>query len=137
MAQLLAAAVIAISLTAPALERPTDGGREWEEPPTAARWDGTVEYWQPLVALYFDESDVTKALNIIRCESGGNPYADNPTSSAAGLFQHLAGWYNGAWGLTGQFDPYNPQQSIKAGAQLVYDTGSSWGNWNASAGCWK
>ena len=137
MAQLLVATTLIASMSTPALERPSDGGREYEPALTAQGWDGTVEYWRPLVEQHFYADDVTRALDIIRCESGGNPHADNPTSSAAGLFQHLQGWYSGDWGLTGTFDPYDPAQSIRAGAQLAYDTGSSWGNWTASAGCWR
>ena len=98
--------------------------------------DGNVERWRPLVEAHFAPGDVETALAIIRCESGGNPYAANPTSTARGLFQHLRGWWSGAWGSHGPFDPFDPAQSIAAGAYLRYENGG-WGDWIASAHCWR
>lgn len=52
-----------------------------------------VERWRPLVSRYFPADDVDTAMCILRHESGGDPDADNPRSSATGLFQILAsGW---------------------------------------------
>jgi Lysozyme like domain len=52
-----------------------------------------VDRWRPLVDVYFEEGDVDTAMCIIRHESAGDPKADNPRSSATGLFQILAsGW---------------------------------------------
>ena len=93
--------------------------------------DDPVERWAPLVAKHFDPDDVDLALRIIDCESGGDPNAKNPTSSASGLFQHLRGWWAGEW----SFDPFDPAQSVKYGARLFYDGGSS--HWNASRSCWS
>jgi hypothetical protein len=91
---------------------------------------------EALVRAYFTEADVQQAINVIYCESRFNANAKNPRSSAAGLFQHLAGWYEGRWGVTGVFDPYDPEQSVRAGAALVYGTSSGWSNWDASRRCW-
>ena len=52
------------------------------------RWE--VERWRPVVDMYFPEDRVDWALRIMECESGGDPNAKNPRSSASGLFQHLA-----------------------------------------------
>lgn len=52
-----------------------------------------VEQWRPLVATYFRSEDVDRALRIMACESGGNPNAANPRSSARGLFQHLGKYW--------------------------------------------
>jgi hypothetical protein len=49
----------------------------------------TVEQWRPLVQTYWPAELVEWALAIMDCESGGDPNADNPISSAAGLFQFL------------------------------------------------
>ena len=49
-----------------------------------------VERWRPLVAEHFPSDEVDTALCIIRHESAGDPEADNPRSSATGLFQILA-----------------------------------------------
>lgn len=50
---------------------------------------------------------------VVQRESRWNPRADNPSSSAAGLPQFLATWYNGRW----HFDPYNPILSLRV---MVY-----------------
>lgn len=58
--------------------------------PKAHRGMGSnVEQWRPLVAQHFPASEVERALCIMSYESGGNPNAKNPRSSASGLFQHL------------------------------------------------
>ena len=69
-----------------------------------------VEQWRTLVATYFRPADVDRALRIMRCESGGNPNAKNPGSSASGLFQHLGKYWptrSAAAGFAGAsiFDP--------------------------------
>lgn len=67
----------------------------------------SCEDWRPLISLYFgDETDT--AVRVCTCESGGNPLADNPISSASGLFQHLQSWWAGYW----SFDPFDPESSI-------------------------
>lgn len=48
-----------------------------------------VEKWRPLVEAYFQPEWVEWAMRIMECESRGDPYAQNPSSGAAGLFQHL------------------------------------------------
>ncbi len=53
----------------------------------------SVEQWRSLVETYFRPADVDRALRIMRCESGGNPNAKNPGSSASGLFQHLGKYW--------------------------------------------
>jgi hypothetical protein len=96
-----------------------------------------VERWRPLVAEYFRSEDVGQALEVIRCESNGNPGAANPVSTARGLFQHLgslwperaarAGWAGA--------DIYDPEANVAVAAWLVYQ-GGGWRHWNASAHCW-
>jgi hypothetical protein len=60
-------------------------------------------------------------LTIGRVESGLNPNAKNPKSSAAGLFQIIKGTQK-QYGVT---DPYNPVQSARAAAQLAEDNYST------------
>lgn len=48
-----------------------------------------VEQWRPVVATHFPEPHVDAALSVMWCESRGYMYADNPVSSAAGLFQFI------------------------------------------------
>ncbi len=46
--------------------------------------------WRSLVEVYFQAEDVDTALCLMRHESGGNPNAKNPYSSARGLMQVMA-----------------------------------------------
>lgn len=96
----------------------------------------TPAHIQELVERYFLIEDVDKAIRVIWCESRFDSNAKNPTSTASGLAQHLKGWWSGDWGVTGAFDPFDPEQSVKAMAALVYHTKSGWGNWYPSQHCW-
>ena len=103
-------------------------------PPTrpATEYGGTgatVEQWRPLVAAYFPPEAVDTALRIIDCESGGNPDADNPYSTAAGLWQFVALWWEGRW------DPYDPEVATQKAAERF--AASGWRDWYASRGCWE
>ena len=89
-----------------------------------------------LVETYMQPADVDLMLRVAWCESGYNTNAKNSRSTASGLFQHLKGWWSGAWGVTGPFDPFNPEQSVKAAADLLYETTSGISNWKASYHCW-
>ena len=95
------------------------------------------EGWRPIVELYFEERHVARALRVIRCESGGDPDAKNPRSTASGLFQHLASLWDersvrAGWAGAGVF---NPEANIAVAAWLVYE-GGGWGHWNPSRHCW-
>lgn len=96
-----------------------------------------VDRWRDLVSRYFAPDDVDRALDIIRCESHGNPDAANPISSARGLFQHLASMWPERAAQAGRpgADIYDPDANIAVAAWLVYH-GGGWQHWNASGGCW-
>lgn len=51
-----------------------------------------VEQWRALVAFFWPPEHIDRMLRIMACESGGDPYADNPRSTALGLFQIMGGW---------------------------------------------
>lgn len=94
--------------------------------------------WGPLVAKYWPPELVPWALRIIECESRGDPWADNPTSTAAGLFQFLRStWDNGpapALGLP-SYDsgaPYVPEWNIQAAAWLYENWGGA-SQWECKA----
>jgi soluble lytic murein transglycosylase-like protein len=50
-----------------------------------------VEAWRPLVEIHFAADLSEHALEIIQCESLGDPNAVNPYSGASGLFQFMPG----------------------------------------------
>lgn len=97
--------------------------------PTERRYRGIgtgVEQWRSLVATYFPAEQVEAALRVMACESGGNPDAKNPTSSASGLFQHLASYWpdrstRAGWGGA---DIFNPEANVAVAAWL-----QAWGGW--------
>lgn len=94
-----------------------------------------VEQWRPLTAQYWPASLVDHALCIIQHESGGNPSAKNPNSSASGLMQHLARYWperSSAAGWGGS-SIWNPEANIAVGAWLY--TQGGWGHWTANRHC--
>jgi peptidoglycan hydrolase CwlO-like protein len=58
-------------------------------PVSGGTFPPAVERWRPLVTTYFPADRVEGALQVIRCESYGDPDAYNPYSGAGGLFQFL------------------------------------------------
>ena len=88
-----------------------------------------VERWRPLVEIYFNPGDVEWALRIVACESGGYPNAKNPTSSASGLFQHLARYWDGRSKTAGWAGAsiWDPEANIAVAAWLLGENGkASW-----------
>ena len=65
------------------------------------------------------------ALGVAAHESNFNPNAQNPNSSAAGLFQMLTG----TWSSQGVTNPYDPTQNIDAGVGLLAQYYAKYGNW--------
>lgn len=96
-----------------------------------------LEHWRPLVAKHFRSEDVGRALEVIRCESNGNPRAANPISTARGLFQHLGSLWPARAARAGWpgADIFDPEANVAVAAWLVYE-GGGWRHWNASAHCW-
>lgn len=93
---------------------------------------------EALVFTYFDADDAGRALAVIDCESGGDPDAKNPRSTASGLFQHLASMWperSVAAGWAG-YDVFDPRANVAVAAWLVYE-GGGWSHWNASKHCWS
>jgi len=64
-------------------------------PTTTASGDGCGG-WASTLAAHFPPEQIGQGCRVMMCESRGNPLADNPRSSASGLFQALdstwAGW---------------------------------------------
>lgn len=97
-----------------------------------------VEQWRDLVTQYFP-GEVEMALCVIAGESGGNPNAQNPRSSAAGLWQFLRSTWDkmvprdvtgGSYDSGAVLDPV---AATRAAAWLRHAAG--WSQWNAAARC--
>ncbi|NND85395.1 MAG: transglycosylase SLT domain-containing protein [Acidimicrobiia bacterium] len=93
-----------------------------------------AESWRWLVEIYFPEGLVNEALAIIQCESRGNPDAENPRSTATGLFQFLSStwsWASVEAGWAGA-SRYDPEANTAVAAWLVQtsiETGHRFGRW--------
>lgn len=108
-------------------------------PPPRAPNPG-VEAWRSLVAAYFPAENVEIALLVMWCESRGDPGADNPTSTAAGLFQFLQSTWDWiavplGYGTYASGAVYDPTANIHA-ASALSNGGTTWRAWTASRGCW-
>lgn len=95
-----------------------------------------VERWRSLVAAHFPDHAVDWGLRIVACESQGDPRADNPRSSAAGLFQFLRGtwdWVSVETGAPtyGEGGPYVPYWNVVNAAWLFEHGGPK--HWQCKA----
>ncbi len=92
----------------------------------------SVEQWRPLVQTHFRAADVDRALRIMACESGGNPNAKSPISSASGLMQHLGKYWlarSRAAGYAGA-SIFDPTANVAVAAWLR-DQQGGWNHWRA------
>ena len=97
-----------------------------------------VERWRPIVEHYFPPERVEQALEVMWCESRGNPEATHPLSDAAGLFQFMEqtwGFVSPRAGYEG-VSRYDPEANIASAAWLLeftiergHDLGD-WGRWS-------
>lgn len=96
-----------------------------------------TEPWISLIEAYFAPADVQRALDVMWCESRGDANATNPSSGAAGLYQHLPGFWDERSANAGFAGAsiYDPTANTAVAAWLVY-AGGGWQHWNPSAYCW-
>lgn len=116
----------------PAPSNPLVTSPSTSTPATSRNMGSNSEQWRGLVAAYFPANQVDMAICIIRYESGGNPDAKNPRSSARGLFQILASLWAPYYGVSYD-DLYNPEINTRIAAGIWGDHG--WGAWNAARKC--
>lgn len=92
-----------------------------------------VEQWRPLVEAYFPPDYVNWAMQIMACESGGDPNATNRSSGAAGLFQFLPRYWAGRAANAGfaGTSPYDPTANVATAAWLLKTGGES--HWECRA----
>lgn len=83
-----------------------------------------VEQWRSLVAKYFPANQVEYALQIMSCESGGNPSAVSQTNDH-GLFQIHNGLANYGSSI------YDPEYNIRLAYQSYYAP-RGWSPWSCS-----
>jgi hypothetical protein len=92
------------------------------------RMGSDVEQWRPLVEAWFG-ANTDAALRVMRCESGGNASAYNP-SGASGLFQHMARYWPdraAAAGFAGA-DIFDPVANVGVAAWLS-SAGTDFSHW--------
>lgn len=87
----------------------------------------SVEQWRGLVVAYFPAEQVDRALCIVYHESRGDPNADNPNSTATGLFQILYSLWGPHYGVT-VAEMYNPEVNTRIAADLWSKYG--WWPWS-------
>jgi hypothetical protein len=90
-----------------------------------------------IISLFFAPGDVELALQVSYCESRWDPGATNPSSDAAGLFQHLPRFWSDRSASAGWEGAsiYDAHANAAVSAWLVYD-GGGWVHWTASKSCW-
>ena len=102
-----------------------------------ARWTriGTAQYgWKTGRWVWLAEdvgwprSSWRQLLYIIHRESGGSPGAKNPASTASGLLQFLAFWWDGTGDYGWCFDPFSPRESLRHGYLAWRELG--WSPWS-------
>lgn len=88
-----------------------------------------------LVERYFRPEDVNRAIRIAWCESSFNPRAVNPTSRAAGLFQHLPQFWGDRSSLAGWpgADIFDNEANVAVAAWLLYEFPGTWEHWTCKA----
>lgn len=130
------------SFTVDAFQLPTPRRSEPNKKAVTTSSPGTtsgVEQWRPLVTAHFPPNQVETALCVINGESRGDPNANNPNSSAAGLWQFLQSTWDdmvpssvtGGSYSSGQV--YDPESSTRAAVWLWANLG--WTQWNAYRRC--
>ena len=86
-----------------------------------------TEQWRPLVATHWPAPLVDTAMCLMQYESGGNPDAKNPESSARGLFQIMASVWAPTFGVSYD-DLYDPELNVRL-AHRIYET-QGWTAWS-------
>lgn len=95
-----------------------------------------VNRWRSLVSRFFPAQYVNEALQIIQCESEGNPNAVNPKvipgqGQARGLFQHMDAFWpsrSAQAGYPGK-SVFDPEANIATAAWLFMQT-ETWSHWS-------
>lgn len=84
-----------------------------------------VERWRPLVEQYFPADAVDRMLCLMGYESGGDPQAENATSSATGLFQILHSLWGPVFGVSVRSEWWDPDLNVRS-ARQIWDRQGYW-----------
>lgn len=82
--------------------------------------------WRHTVSYHFG-SETTRACRVLMCESQGNRHADNPKSTASGLFQFLDSTWRSTTGTAPPAKAYSPDTQVRA-AKMLRDA-QGWSPW--------
>lgn len=88
---------------------------------------GACGGWEADVAARWPAEQVGTACRIIMCESGGNPTARNPRSSASGIWQFLKGTWAGYGGYA---EAWLAPPHVQHDAAFALWQRSSWRPWS-------
>jgi soluble lytic murein transglycosylase-like protein len=92
-----------------------------------------VERWRPLVSEHFPQEEVDTAMCIIRHESGGDPAAENPRSTATGLFQILESLWGPHYGVS-PTELHEPETNVTLARDIWENQGwVAWSPYNRGA----
>ena len=113
-------------------ERWADASASATGEPTAAPTSnyvptGNCGGWEGTIAAHFPADQVGKACRVMMCESGGNPTAANPRSTASGLFQFLDSTWVNTTGTPAPASAYSGPTQVAAAAKLWRSSG--WSPW--------
>ncbi len=87
-------------------------------------WLSEVEV-RALVSLYFESTDINRAVRVAWCESRFDPKATDLRTGGVGVFKHLPRYWDDRVAKAGfkGADPTDPEASIAAAAWAVYHDG--------------
>lgn len=98
---------------------------------------GTEPHCAVRLASFLTHAPYRLVDRVVGCESGYDPSARNPSSSAGGLFQFLTGTWSSlapGWGMGGR-SRFEPWPAALVGAGTIAQGGI--GHWAASESCWS
>ena len=92
--------------------------------------------YYPETIVYGSFADKEIVIRIIQCESGGNPNAKNPNSTARGLMQVIKSSEEFCERELGmELDMYDPDDNLLCGECLMANGGLA--HWEESRYCWN